>query len=125
MNFAMACSRFAVGTAAVSATLLLAACGGGGGSPTPGPAPTQPVSTAPSFTSAGSVSVIENTTGNFYTAEATDPQGDAITFSLFSGPDADKLVMDASGALRFNENPNFDLPIDANFDNVYEIRDHF
>jgi len=41
---------------------------------------------APSFTSAA---VAEGTEGELYsyTAEATDPNGDSLTFSLFSGPD--------------------------------------
>lgn len=77
--------------------------------------------TRPSFTSSATPSVVENTAGVFYTATATDPQGDAITFSLFSGPDADKLVLDGNGGLRFNQAPNYDLPTDANLDNVYEV----
>jgi hypothetical protein len=57
----------------------------------------------------------------FYTATASDPQNDPVTIALHTGPDADKLVLDANGGLRFNQAPNFDLPIDANRDNVYEI----
>ncbi|WP_390584069.1 hypothetical protein [Erythrobacter sp. MTPC3] len=77
--------------------------------------------TAPALTSSTSLRLAENTTGTFYTATASDPQGDPVTIELFSGADADKFVMDANGNLRFNGNPNFDLPVDANLNNVYEI----
>ena len=100
--------------------MCLALSGCGGGSSTPAPV-TPPVQTAPTLTSSLSPSVIENTAGVFYTATASDPQNDPITITLYSGPDADKLVLDAAGGLRFNRAPNFDLPIDANRDNIYEI----
>lgn len=77
--------------------------------------------TAPTFTSAGSVSVVENTADGFYVPSASDPQNDPITISLYSGADADEFVYDASAGLRFNTPPNFDLPADANGDNVYEV----
>jgi len=115
-------SRLAI-VASAGLCTMLSGCGGGDGSspPTATPSPTPPVVTKPSFTSATSVSVPENTTDAFYTATATDPQGDPVTITLHSGPDADKLVMDGSGNLRFNDNPNFDLPIDADLDNVYRV----
>ncbi|MGB7371373.1 hypothetical protein [Erythrobacter sp.] len=103
---------------------MLAACGGDDSSPpiaTPAPTPAPPVVTKPGFTSTTSVNVTENTLDAFYTAQASDPQGDPVTITLHSGPDADKLVMDGSGNLRFNQNPNFDLPSDANRDNFYEV----
>ncbi|QDH33264.1 hypothetical protein [Porphyrobacter sp. YT40] len=98
--------------------LALAGCGGGDSSLSPAPPPVQ---TAPTLTSAASASVVENTTGIFYTATASDPQNDPVSISLFSGPDADKLVLQANGGLRFNQTPNFDLPVDANGDNIYEV----
>lgn len=116
------CSRIALSTFVCSACLAVSACGGGGGSPAPSSSPSPaPVVTKPSLTSAVTVSVIENTEGTFYTATATDPQNDPITIELFSGADADKLVLEGNGGLRFNQSPNFDLPIDTNGDNTYEI----
>ena len=100
---------------------VLGSCGGGGGgNNSGGPTPT-PVSTAPRFTSGGTASVVENLSGSFYTATASDPQGDPISFSISGGPDADKFVLDSNGNLRFDRPPNFDLPIDAGRDNVYSL----
>ncbi|MDN3647085.1 cadherin repeat domain-containing protein [Pontixanthobacter aestiaquae] len=107
---------------AALAALLLGSCGGGGGEggapSTPSPSP---VVTAPRFTSVGAASVAENTADTFYTATATDPQGDPISFAVISGPDADKFVIDGSGALRFNTPPNFDLPTDSDLNNIYVV----
>lgn len=119
MKFARRIAFFASASVAV---LALSGCGGGGSSSgNAGGSPPVAVPTRPSFTSSSTPSIAENATGVFYTATATDPQGDAITFTIFSGPDADKLVLDSSGGLRFNQAPNYDLPIDANLDNVYEV----
>ncbi|MEQ5788315.1 hypothetical protein J3454_10460 [Erythrobacter sp. NFXS35] len=102
--------------------LTLPGCGeGGSGSSSGGGSPPVAVPTRPSFTSSATVSLAENTTGVFYTATASDPQGDPVTFALFSGPDADKVALDSGGGLRFNQAPNYDLPTDANLDNVYEV----
>ena len=63
--------------------LLLASCGGGssgGGTPPAANAP-------PSFTSLQTASVIENSTAA-YQATATDPNGNALTFSIDGGADA-------------------------------------
>lgn len=109
------------GTLAILAAGPIASCGGGGSGGAVGGGGGGAVSTAPKFTSGASVSVAENTAATFYTATATDPQNDAVTIALYSGADADKFVLDGSGALRFNMPPNFDLPVDANGDNVYEV----
>ena len=103
--------------AAGLAAALLASCGGGGGGGSP--TPTQ-ASTAPRFTSASAVSVVENTAGSFYTATATDPQGDSIGFALLAGGDANRFTLVGS-ALRFKAAPDFEFPGDANGDNIYEV----
>lgn len=98
-------------------TALLAACGGGdGGNGSEGPPP----NTAPTFTSAGTASVAENTTGAIYQAGATDAQGDTITYSIGGGADASAFGL-SGNALSFVNAPNYDLPVDANADNVYEV----
>lgn len=100
----------------------LSSCGGGGSSsPSAGPTNQPPVATAPSFSSAATVAIVENTANGFYTAAATDPQGDAITFSVFAGPDAGSFVMENGGVLRFNEPPNYDLLSDVDGNNIYEV----
>lgn len=118
VTVALSARRRALCVSASLAVLSLSGCGGGGSSS--GPA-TPPVQTAPNLTSALAASVPENTSGVFYTATATDPQNDPVSIALFSGADADKLVLDPAGGLRFNRAPNFDLPVDANGDNIYEI----
>jgi len=103
--------------------LLLAACSsggngggcGGGGTPTPTP------NTAPSFTSAATASVAENGALG-YQATATDAEGNPITFSIAGGADAARFAITAAGALSFVAPPNFDLPADADGNNVYAVQ---
>ena len=61
-------------------------------------------------------------TGVVYTASATDPdQQHAITYSL-SGTDADDFSFNASsGELRFDPDPDFEYPEDADQDNIYHV----
>lgn len=98
--------------------LFLASCGGGGasGGGTP-PAANAP----PSFTSLQTASVAENTAAA-YQAAASDPNGDALTFAVDGGADAALFSITAAGALRFNTAPDYDLPGDANGDNVYSVQ---
>lgn len=98
----------------VLAPLFLSACGGGGSS---APAPNAP----PAFTSAQTASVVENTTAA-YQAVASDANGDALTFAIDGGTDAALFSTTATGALRFNTAPDYDLPGDADGDNVYNVR---
>ncbi|MES2987698.1 MAG: PQQ-dependent sugar dehydrogenase [Pseudomonadota bacterium] len=112
------------GALGLAGTLFLAACsggggsGGGGGTPTPTPAPTN---TAPSFTSATTATLVENAALN-YQAAATDAQGNAITYSVTGGTDAARFAITTAGALTFAAAPNFDLPADADGDNVYQVQ---
>lgn len=102
---------------ALGACLLLAGCGGGGGGTNPPPA-----DRAPAFSSAGTGAVDEGVASAFYTAVAADPDGTAITFAINGGADAARFAIDAtSGALRFVAAPDFELPTDANADNVYVL----
>lgn len=98
------------------APLLLASCGGGGGGGGP-PAANAP----PTFTSLQTASVAENTAAA-YQATASDPDGDALTFAIDGGADAALFSITAAGALRFNAAPDYDLPGDANGDNVYTVQ---
>jgi glucose/arabinose dehydrogenase len=110
--------------AALALLMLLAACGGsgdrlsggnggggGGGS----------ANRAPSFTSPASVSVTENSSGTIYTATATDPDGNALTYSLSGGADRTSFQISSAGALSFVSSPDFEAPADANGDNVYQV----
>ena len=97
--------------------IILAACGGGGGGSDP------VVNTAPAFSdSSVSIEVAENTTGVIYTAEATDAQGNTITYSLSGGADQAQFSIGTSnGELQFAISPDYDDPQDSNEDNVYEV----
>ncbi|GAB3360205.1 PQQ-dependent sugar dehydrogenase [Lysobacter tyrosinilyticus] len=63
----------------------------------------------------------ENTAGAFYTATATDPDGNALTFSIAGGVDRDRFRITAAGALSFMLPPDFEAPTDSNRDNVYQL----
>lgn len=102
-----------------AAACVLAACSGGGGASSPGQTPSPPTNAAPTITSSSAVSVPENSSGVVYTATATDPDGDTLSFSI-SGSDAGRLAIDsASGAVSFVSPPDFEAPADANADNAY------
>ena len=66
----------------------------------------------------------ENNTSTVYTFRASDPQRDAIEWSL-TGTDAGDFAMtrDSSGrgVLTFDDPPDFENPVDANRDNAYEL----
>lgn len=113
--------RWGVGVTA-SLALMAAGCGGGsgggnGGGGTPPPASNR----APVFTSPATATVAENTSGAFYTATATDADGNALTFSLSGGTDRDRFRIASGGGLSFVAPPDFENPGDGNRDNVYQV----
>jgi hypothetical protein len=105
---------------ALAIAAAIAACsggdGGGGGGGGGGTA-----NRPPAFTSSGVASVPENTAGTVYTATASDPDGDALTFSLAGGADAARFAISLAGALSFLVAPDFENPADAGANNVYEV----
>ena len=110
--------RAAARAMTLAAVLAMAACGGGGGSPSAAPALSN---RAPTFTSPPAISVPENTSGVFFTVTATDPDNNALTYSISGGPDAARLRISTGGALTFVTPPDFENPADASRDNVYQI----
>lgn len=108
---------------------LLASCGGSGGSssaptavvPAPTPTPTlSPVANrAPTIVFSGSTAAPENTTAVIGRAVASDPDGDALTFSL-NGPDAARYRISATGEIAFASPPDFETPTDADGNNRYD-----
>ena len=78
------------------------------------------VNEAPAITSSASASVAENQT-TAIDVNATDPEGQALTYTL-SGADAALFNIDANtGEVTFIAAPDFESPADANGDNDYEI----
>ncbi|HEV2815909.1 MAG TPA: PQQ-dependent sugar dehydrogenase [Allosphingosinicella sp.] len=99
---------------------LLAGCGGGdgGGGMNPPPAGNNP----PAITSPATAAVAENSAGAFYTATATDPDGNPLAFSLSGGADRAAFAITAAGALSFVQPPDFEAPADADSNNVYLVQ---
>lgn len=98
------------------AALVLTGCSGGGGTAS------LPANSSPVFTSSATISVEENSVGVIYTVSTSDPDGDAVTVSIYGGPDAAAVTLNASsGELSFNLALDFETPSDANGDNIYEI----
>ncbi|WP_425408663.1 PQQ-dependent sugar dehydrogenase [Hyphococcus sp.] len=110
---------------AITVSLLTLACGGDGDNNTPPPMPGGggggTANAAPSFTSPASANVQENTIGVFYTATASDADGDTLTYSIGGGADAALFSLSSTGDLSFISPADFEIPADANTDNVYEI----
>ncbi|WP_195908531.1 sorbosone dehydrogenase family protein [Novosphingobium sp. Gsoil 351] len=102
---------------ALIATTALAGCGGGGSAP-----PALPANTAPTFTSAASVTVLENTAGAVYTAAASDAQNGPLTFAIAGGADAAQFTLSSGGQLAFRTPPDFEAPADSDRDNVYRLQ---
>jgi uncharacterized protein YjiK len=84
------------------------------------------VNTPPTITSPATANVAENTAAAtvVYDADATDADSATILFSL-SGADAGRFSIDAhSGEVRFLVSPDFETPIDAGGNNVYDLIVH-
>ncbi|MGD1716889.1 cadherin domain-containing protein, partial [Dapis sp. BLCC M172] len=83
----------------------------------------QPVTpnTPPTITSSDNPSVAENTT-DAITVQATDPDGDNITYSISGGEDQALFGIDSlTGAVTFKVAPDFENPTDNSGDNNYQI----
>lgn len=76
----------------------------------------------PEVTSPATTSVEENTL-SVIIVQANDAENDSLTFSLSGGEDSFLFTINANTAeLSFNEVPDFENPIDANQDNVYQVQ---
>ena len=74
----------------------------------------------PTFTDLESSYTLEENTVDVVTVSASDPDGNAITFSL-TGDDADDFTLSTGGVLAFAATSNYEVPTDANTNNTYEI----
>ncbi|MEO0007979.1 MAG: hypothetical protein RJA20_2175, partial [Bacteroidota bacterium] len=80
----------------------------------------------PAFTSASAVNFQENTCLELYDAQSYDPnfsEGSGLTYSIAGGADQSKFSINATtGKLGWNSfTPDFELPGDADANNVYEV----
>jgi hypothetical protein len=78
---------------------------------------------APVFTSAPVTSATEDQLYT-YTVTATDADlpAQTLTYSIAGGTDAGRFVIDpATGMLSFQTAPDYEAPVDANGDNIYEV----
>ncbi|SFB10446.1 VCBS repeat-containing protein [Poseidonocella pacifica] len=76
---------------------------------------------APVLATAANYDVAENSTAVVAALTASDAEGDALTYSL-SGADAGFFTIDAAtGALDFAVAPDFETPLNADGDNVYDL----
>ena len=109
-------------TLAFISLIIITACGGGGGGGSDGSGSgyTTPTNNPPSITNTNmNISVVENQTSAF-TVNATDPNGDTLTYSL-SGDDDSLLSISNQGVVTFKTAPDFENPSDGDVDNVYKI----
>ncbi|GAB5525353.1 MAG: hypothetical protein Roseis2KO_32250 [Roseivirga sp.] len=81
---------------------------------------TEPVNSAPVFTSATTADFVENGTGIAYTATTTDIESNAIAYSLGTGNDEALFDM-AAGVVTFKTAPDFENPTDGDANNTYVI----
>jgi hypothetical protein len=76
---------------------------------------------APVFSGMDALSTTENSTF-VGTIAATDADNNTLSFGIAGGDDASRFVIDPdTGSLSFGAAPDFELPSDANGDNVYEV----
>ncbi|WP_031235122.1 cadherin domain-containing protein, partial [Asticcacaulis sp. AC402] len=82
---------------------------------------TQESNEAPQFTSVGSVSTPENTVATGYTAAASDPDGDDLTYAIDGGADAAAFTINSqTGQLSFASPRDFETP--GTSGNIYHVR---
>ena len=94
----------------------LAGCGGGGSnSETP-----EQVNTAPQLIGLIDFAIDENTT-EITTIQATDAEGDNITYFIEGSDSALMTIGSLSGELSFISPPDYENPQDSNQDNIYEV----
>ena len=97
-------------------TTALIGCGGGGSN---SDIPEQ-VNTAPQLIGLIDFAIDENTT-EITTIQATDAEGDNITYSIEGYDSALMTIGSLSGELSFISPPDYENPQDSNQDNIYEV----
>ena len=76
---------------------------------------------APEFVT-GSVFSFEENRLDTVQIEASDADGDVLSYEITAGEDQALFVLDAvSGELGFIDVPDYEVPVDANSDNIYQL----
>jgi len=87
--------------------------------------PSTPTNNAPAFTNAptnGVIHIDENETA-VIDLDASDADGDTVTYSIVGGADGHAFEIDAhTGALTFKSAPDFENPTDGGHNNVYDVK---
>ena len=97
--------------------VFISSCGGGGGGGSEAVSQNNP----PTITnSTFTFSVLENQNLAFV-LQASDPDGDSITFQIIGGSDQSSFTINDSGQVLFLSSPDYENPSDTNFDNSYEV----
>ena len=96
-------------------TALIGCGGGGSNSDIP-----EQVNTAPQLIGLIDFAIDENTT-EITTIQATDAEGDNITYSIEGSDSALMTIGSLSGELSFISPPDYENPQDSNQDNIYEV----
>tara|TARA_B110000858_G_scaffold192711_1_gene243892 strand:+ start:186 stop:1298 length:1113 start_codon:yes stop_codon:yes gene_type:complete len=91
-------------------------CGGGGGSSVAA----EQVNTAPQLIGLIDFAIDENTS-EITTIQATDVEGDNITYSIDGSDSGLMTIGSVSGELSFISPPDYENPEDNNQDNIYEV----
>ncbi|MDB4166822.1 hypothetical protein N9671_01260, partial [Gammaproteobacteria bacterium] len=104
---------------------FLLSCGGGGGGGAVSDntitiAPVPPSNTAPVINNSSyDYSTVEGEASGFM-VNASDAEGNSLTYSV-SGNDGSKMTVTTSGVVSFIAAPDYDVPGDANGDNIYSF----
>lgn len=104
-------------------SVLLAGCGGGGSSDSSNSAQSTPLpaNLAPTIAASAALNVLE---GQNLTAQimASDPNMDTVTLSLeLNSGDSNLFNLASTGQVRFKSLPDFEVPVDADRNNVYQL----
>lgn len=78
---------------------------------------------APAFTTPATLRVAENSTSvSSVAASDADLPSQQVTFAISGGVDAARFVLGSDGVLVFASAPDFELPADADGNNIYEVQ---
>ena len=105
--------------------LFITSCGGGGGGGSSmsdggggGGYGSGSSNSAPTITNTSlSISVVENQISAF-SVIATDADNDSLTYTI-SGTDSSLFAISTAGVVTFSTAPDFEIPSDADSDNIY------